>query len=305
MSEIKKLGLIVAVFLAAFFMPVENPVMQGALLESFALLNEYAREHVLLCLVPAFFIAGAVGVFLSQDAVIKYLGPQAKKAVSYGVASVSGVILAVCSCTVLPLFAGIYMKGAGLGPAVTFLYSGPAINVLAITITAQVLGMELGIARTIGAVVFSVVVGLLMHLIFRKEEAARNEKDAAMFKGQDEPTEDRPLWQTAVFFFSMIGVLVFANFAPPSRDHGLWALFFSMKWVLAGIFLAVTIYATVFWFNHEQRKEWLDEHWGFAKKILPLLFGGIMVAGVLLGRPGHSGLIPEAWVASLVGGNSL
>ena len=120
MSEIKKLGLIVAVFLAAFFMPVENPVMQGALLESFALLNEYAREHVLLCLVPAFFIAGAVGVFLSQDAVIKYLGPQAKKAVSYGVASVSGVILAVCSCTVLPLFAGIYMKGAGLGPAVTF-----------------------------------------------------------------------------------------------------------------------------------------------------------------------------------------
>ncbi|MEN1761926.1 permease [Anoxynatronum sibiricum] len=305
MSELKKLGIIVAVFLAAFFMPVENPVMQGALLESFALLNEYAREHVLLCLVPAFFIAGAVGVFLSQDSVIKYLGPQAKKAVSYGVASVSGVILAVCSCTVLPLFAGIYMKGAGLGPAVTFLYSGPAINILAITITAQVLGLELGIARTIGAVVFSVVVGLLMHLIFRKEETDRNEKDAAMFEGQDESGEDRPLWQTMVFFFSMIGVLVFANFARPSDPSGVWGFLFSLKWILAGLFLAITVYATVFWFNQEQRKEWIDETWGFAKKILPLLFGGIMVAGVLLGRPGHSGLIPEAWVASLVGGNSL
>lgn len=305
MSELKKLFIIIAVFLAAFFMPVENPVMQGAILESFALLNEYAREHVLLCLIPAFFIAGAVGVFLSQDSVIKYLGPQAKKAVSYGVASVSGVILAVCSCTVLPLFAGIYMKGAGLGPAVTFLYSGPAINVLAITITAQVLGMELGIARTIGAVVFSVVVGLLMHLIFRKEESARKEKDAAMFEAQEEMVEDRPLWQTLVFFASMIGVLVFANFARPSNPAGLWGFLFSIKWFLAGFFLLVTLYATAFWFNQEQRKEWLDETWGFAQKILPLLFAGIMVAGVLLGRPGHSGLIPEAWVANLVGGNSL
>jgi uncharacterized protein len=305
MSELKKLGLIVAVFLAAFFMPVENPVMQGAILESFALLNEYAREHVLLCLVPAFFIAGAVGVFMSQDSVIKYLGPQAKKVVSYGVASVSGVILAVCSCTVLPLFAGIYMKGAGLGPAVTFLYSGPAINVLAITITAQVLGLELGIARTIGAIVFSVVVGLLMHLIFRKEEGVRNQKDAAMFEADESDVENRPLWQTMIFFFSMVGVLVFANFARPSDPAGLWGFLFSIKWVMSAVFLAVTLYATFFWFNMEQRREWVGETWGFAKKILPLLFGGIMVAGVLLGRPGHSGLIPEVWVANLVGGNSL
>lgn len=305
MSELKTLVLFIAVFLAAFFMPVDNPVMQGAILESVALLNEYAREHVLLCLVPAFFIAGAVGVFLSQDSVMKYLGPRAKKSVSYGVASVSGVILAVCSCTVLPLFAGIYMKGAGLGPAVTFLYSGPAINILAITVTAQVLGLELGIARAVGAIVFSVVVGLQMHLIFRKEEGARNEKDAAMFEAGGETTEDRPLWQTMVFFLSMIGVLVFANFARPSDPSGLWGLLFSIKWVVAGVFLAVTLYATFTWFNEEQRKEWLDETWGFAKKILPLLFGGILVAGILLGRPGHSGLIPEAWVANLVGGNSL
>lgn len=305
MSEFKKLLLIVGVFLAAFFMPVENPVMQGALLESFALLNEYAREHVLLCLVPAFFIAGAVGVFLSQDSVIKYLGPQAKKSVSYGVASVSGVILAVCSCTVLPLFAGIYMKGAGLGPAVTFLYSGPAINILAITITAQVLGLELGVARTIGAIVFSVVVGMLMHLIFRKDEQERTDRDAAMFEAQEDAEEARPLWQTMVFFFSMIGLLVFANFARPSNPGGIWDFLFSIKWIMSGLFLAVTLYATVFWFNREQRKEWLDETWGFAKKILPLLFGGIMVAGILLGRPGHSGLIPEIWVANLVGGNTL
>ena len=305
MSELKKLAIMIGVFLAAFFMPVGNPVWQGAIQESFFLLNEYAREHVLLCLIPAFFIAGAVGVFLSQDSVIKYLGPKANKAVSYGVASVSGIILAVCSCTVLPLFAGIYMKGAGLGPAITFLYSGPAINILAITITAQVLGMELGIARTIGAVVFSVVVGMLMHLIFRKEENQRQEQDAEMFEPGDEATEDRPLWQTMVFFFSMIGVLVFANFAPASDPSGLWGMLYEAKWILTGLFLAVTLYATFFWFNGEQRKEWIDETWDFAKRILPLLFAGIMIAGLLLGRPGHSGLIPESWVAGLVGGNSL
>jgi uncharacterized protein len=221
------------------------------------------------------------------------------------VASVSGVILAVCSCTVLPLFAGIYMKGAGLGPAVAFLYSGPAINILAITITARVLGLELGIARTIGAVVFSIVVGLLMHLIFRKEEAVRNENDAAMFEANEDLTEDRPLWQTILFFFSMIGLLVFANFARPSSPGGIWSILFSIKWIMSGIFLGITLYAAFAWFSAEQRKEWIGETWGFAKKILPLLFAGIMVAGILLGRPGHSGLIPENWVAGLVGGNSL
>jgi uncharacterized protein len=304
-NEIKKAGIIIAVFLAAFFMPLDRLTFSGPAFESLALLNEYAREHVLLCLVPAFFIAGAVGVFLSQDAVIKYLGPQAKKAVSYGVASVSGVILAVCSCTVLPLFAGIYMKGAGLGPAVAFLYSGPAINILAITITARVLGLELGIARTIGAVVFSIVVGLLMHLIFRKEEAVRNENDAAMFDADEAVAEDRPLWQTMLFFFSMIGLLVFANFARPSSPGGIWSILFSIKWIMSGLFLGITLYAAFAWFSAEQRREWVGETWGFAKKILPLLFAGILVAGILLGRPGHSGLIPENWVAGLVGGNSL
>lgn len=304
MNERNKLLIILGVFLAAYFMPAENPVLQGAILEAFALLNYYAREHVILCLIPAFFIAGAMSVFVSQDSVIKYFGAQARKWVSYSVASVSGVILAVCSCTVLPLFAGIYMKGAGLGPAIAFLYSGPAINVLAITITARVLGIHLGIARTIGAVVFSVVVGALMALIFRKEEAERNDKDDGMFE-DEEIEEDRPLWQTVLFFFSMIGFLVFANWVEPSEPGGLWGLMHGIKWIMSGIFLAAVLFISFRWFNAEQRKEWLDETWGFAKKIMPLLFAGVLVAGLLLGRPGESGLIPEEWVAGLVGGNSL
>lgn len=283
-------------------MPVDSPVLQGAILEAFALLNYYAREHVILCLIPAFFIAGAMSVFVSQDSVIKYFGSQAKKWVSYSVASVSGVILAVCSCTVLPLFAGIYMKGAGLGPAIAFLYSGPAINVLAITITARVLGAELGAARTIGAVLFSVVVGVLMQLIFRKEEAERNNGEENFLLEED--VEDRPLWKTILFFGSMIGFLVFANWAEPAEVDSFWGLMYQVKWIMSVIFLILVLYMTFSWFDREQRKEWIDETWGFAQKILPLLFVGILVAGILLGRPGESGLIPEEWVAGLVGGNS-
>ncbi len=304
MSERNKFLVILGVFLVAFFMPAENPILQGAILEAFALLNYYAREHVILCLIPAFFIAGAMSVFVSQDSVIKYFGSRAKKWVSYSVASVSGVILAVCSCTVLPLFAGIYMKGAGIGPAIAFLYSGPAINVLAITITARVLGIHLGIARMVGAIVFSVLVGALMAIIFRKEEAERNDNDANMFE-DEEMEEDRPLWQTVLFFFSMIGFLVFANWVEPSEPGGIWGLMHQIKWIMSGIFLVAVLYISFSWFNNEQRKEWLDETWGFAKKIMPLLFAGVLVAGLLLGRPGESGLIPEEWVAGLVGGNSL
>lgn len=162
------------------------------------MLHEYAREHVLLCLVPAFFNAGGVSVFISQDSVIKYFGPTAKKWISYSAASVSGSILAVCSCTVLPLFTGIYMKGAGLGPATAFLYSGPAINILAIIITARVLGMEMGIARAVGAVVFSIIIGYLMHLIFLKEEKERTDKNSDMFSFEEENM--RPLWKTIIYF---------------------------------------------------------------------------------------------------------
>ncbi len=181
MSERWKLVLLVGVFAVAYFLPIESPRVQGAFLEGLFLLKDYARQHVLLCLVPAFFIAGAIGQFVSQGAVMRYLGASAPRPVAYGVASVSGSILAVCSCTVLPLFASIYRRGAGLGPATAFLYSGPAINVLAMILTARVLGLQLGLARAIGAVLFAVVVGLLMAVLFRREEAERQSNGADPF----------------------------------------------------------------------------------------------------------------------------
>jgi uncharacterized membrane protein YraQ (UPF0718 family) len=302
-EERNKFLIILGVFLAAYFIPISTMRVQGALIESFAMLHEYAREHVLLCLVPAFFIAGGISVFISQDAVMKYLGPNAKKWVSYSVASISGSILAVCSCTVLPIFTGIYMRGAGLGPAAAFLYSGPAINIMAIIITARVLGLELGIARAVGAVLFSVIIGLLMHLIFRDEENKRTEKDASMFNFDVE--QSRPIWKDIIFFISMIGVLVFANWAKPIDSTGIWATVFRVKWIIAGIFLTILLFASSQWYKKEERKQWYSETWGFAMKIMPLLFGGVLVAGFLLGRPGHEGIIPSQWVNSLVGGNSL
>ncbi|MBN1507933.1 MAG: permease [Sedimentisphaerales bacterium] len=208
-SEFKKLVWIAAIFLGFFFLPVRVPRFDGAVTESLELAKWYAREHVLLCLVPAFFIAGGISVFVSQASVMKYLGARANKVLAYGVASVSGSVLAVCSCTVLPLFAGIYGMGAGLGPATAFLYSGPAVNVLAIILTARILGAEIGVARAVGAVVFGVVIGLLMHLIYRREESAKAISQA----GVPEPQVTRPLWQNAAYFASMIGILVFANWA--------------------------------------------------------------------------------------------
>jgi hypothetical protein len=208
-SEWKKLVGIAVVFLAFFYLPVEAPRFNGAVVESLSLTKWYAREHVLLCLVPAFFIAGGIAVFVSQASVMKYLGARANKVLAYGVASVSGSVLAVCSCTVLPLFAGIYKMGAGLGPATAFLYAGPAINVLAIILTARILGLEIGVARAVGAVTFSIVIGLLMHLIYRREESAKAVGQAVL----PEPQVARPLWQNAAYFASMIGILVFANWA--------------------------------------------------------------------------------------------
>ena len=200
-------------------------------------------------------------------------------------------------------FTGIYMRGAGLGPAAAFLYSGPAINIMAIIITARVLGPELGIARAVGAVLFSVVIGLLMHLIFRDEENKRTEKDASMFDFDVE--QSRPIWKDIIFFISMIGVLVFANWAKPIDSTGIWATIFRVKWIIAGIFLTILLFTSSQWYKKEERKQWYSETWGFAMKIMPLLFGGVLVAGFLLGRPGHEGIIPSQWVNSLVGGNSL
>ncbi|MDA3902026.1 MAG: permease, partial [Desulfuromusa sp.] len=231
-NEWKPLFWIIVIFSGIFFLPVEMPRVQAALMESLYLAKWYAREHVLLCLIPAFFIAGAVAVFVSQAAVMKYLGPKANKLLAYGVASVSGTILAVCSCTILPLFAGIYRMGAGLGPACAFLYSGPAINILAIVMTARILGPEMGIARAVGATVFAVVIGLLMHFFFRHEEAEK--AAAAPLMVADD--ESRPLWQTALYFAAMVGILVFANWGKTDQPTGLWHTIYISKWWVTGGF---------------------------------------------------------------------
>ena len=346
-DEWKKLTLIVAALVVCFYLPVEqlqgSQRLSNAVWEALHLVRWYAREHVLLCLVPAFFIAGAIAVFVSQASVMKYLGAKANKVLAYGVASVSGTILAVCSCTVLPLFAGIYRMGAGLGPATAFLYSGPAINVLAIILTARVLGLELGIARAVGAILFSIVIGLAMHLIFRKEELAKANAQAAL----PEPQVSRPLWQNAIFFTAMVGVLVFANWGKSDSTIGLWFAIYNVKWIITAVFAAaiglmLVLWMKVSWFkvvlagiptailaaifhhqpmipfagavvgiswaistNKGEASEWLSSSWGFAKQILPLLLAGVLVAGALLGRPGNEGLIPSEWVSRAVGGNSL
>lgn len=344
-TEFKWLGGIVAAFLLVFFMPVGAARFDNAILEGLALLNWYAREHVMLCLVPAFFIAGAIAVFVSQDTVMKYLGPTARKAAAYGVASVSGSILAVCSCTVLPLFGGIYRRGAGLGPAIAFLYSGPAINVLAIVLTAKILGVELGVARAVGAVSFALVIGLIMHWIYRREEQTRATSQKDFVTGTD---QGRPLGDTAAFFALQVAVLVFANWAPArAEDSAVWHAIFAWKWLLtalAGLGLAgllvwrwrwnwpplaataavVAVLAGLIPQHPElafsagligltlaaatqpgDGEEWLGQTWSFAKLILPLLLGGVLLAGFLLGRPGHEGIVPSEWVSAAVGGNSL
>lgn len=303
MTEGKKVLYVLAGFLACFYLPVENLHFTNAIFEALALVKWYAREHVILCLVPAFFIAGAISVFVSQASVMKYFGAKANKFLSYSVASVSGTILAVCSCTVLPLFSGIYKRGSGLGPAIAFLYSGPAINVLAIILTARILGWELGLARAIGAVIFSIVIGLLMHFIFLKEERARHANGD--FNVGD-VKETRSLIKTALYFGSMVTVLVFANWGKPLEgDHGVWAMIYQYKWWISGVSLVALAGMIVRWFQKEELKEWVSVSWTFALQILPLLLGGVLVAGFLLGRVGHEGMIPSKWVAMLVGGNSL
>jgi len=240
--EAKILAGLVAAFLVLYYLPVESTRFQGALVAACKLVKWYAREHVLLCLVPAFFIAGAIGVFVSQNAVMKYFGPKANKLLSYGVASVSGTILAVCSCTVLPLFGSIYLRGAGLGPAIAFLYSGPAINVLAIVLTARILGAPLGIARAVGAVVFSVVIGALMHWIFLKEERARAAQPQADVYIEADDKPPRPLWQTALYFLSMAAVLVFANWGKPADATGVWHAIHAAKWWITAGFGLLTAF---------------------------------------------------------------
>jgi uncharacterized membrane protein YraQ (UPF0718 family) len=308
MSERGKLVLLVGAFAIAFFLPIENARMPGALLEGFWLLKDYARQHVVLCLVPAFFIAGAIGQFVSQGAVLRYLGAKAPRPVAYGVASISGSILAVCSCTVLPLFASIYRRGAGLGPATAFLYSGPAINVLAVILTARVLGLQLGLARAIGAVAFAFVVGILMALLFRREEAERQKNGADPFAAAAAAAAhgSRRGWQDATFLGVMVAILVFANWGAPNRAVGLFAAVHHVHWPLTTALLVALFWMMSRWYTKDELGQWVQGTWAFAKQITPLLLVGVLVSGWLMGRPGvDAGVVPSSWVAGVVGGNSV
>ncbi|SFH25447.1 hypothetical protein SAMN05660649_04447 [Desulfotomaculum arcticum] len=303
MSERKKLITMIAIFLIAFYIPLSNPRVQSAILEAFFMLQDYSQKHVLACLIPAFFIAGAIAVFISQTSVLKYFGAGANKILSYGVASVSGSVLAVCSCTVLPLFAGIYTRGAGIGPATAFLYSGPAINVLAIILTARILGPDLGIARAVGAVFFSIVIGLIMHFLFLKEE---KEKEQASLVLPDDEGDSRALWQYSVFFGTMILLLIFAAWGKPAQPVGFFNAVYDIHWYIAAMLLVILGIIIKLWFNKEELVTWTDSTWGFVKQIFPLLLGGVLVAGFLMGRPGlDAGIIPNSYVSTWVGGNSL
>ncbi len=340
--EIKVFIYIVGTFILFYNLPIGEKRFDGAIFEALELMKWYAREHVILCLLPAFYIAGAIGVFVSQNSVMKYLGPRANKRLAYGVASVSGGILAVCSCTVLPLFTGIYLMGAGLGPAIAFLYSGPAINVLAIILSGKILGIEIAVARTIGAVLFAIVIGLIMAFIYGKEEIQKVESSAVV----PETDEPRPLWQTIIFFGSMVAILVFSNWAKPNTIEGFWFAVYSVKWeitvvasLLFGVVLVVWYSASIaktvgvavvtailaFFFDNpsipfgvailgltfitmtgnEELRKWFESTWTFTKQITPLLFLGVLFVGFMLGRPGHEGIVPSNWVESAVGGNSL
>ncbi len=303
MKERTKLLIIILIFVAAYFIPWGHETIRQSGLEAFLMLQEYAREHVLTCLIPAFFIAGAIAVFVSQAAVLKYFGAQARKILSYSVASVSGTVLAVCSCTVLPLFAGIYTRGAGIGPATAFLYSGPAINVLAVVLTARILGWQLGLARAVGAVIFAIVTGLLMSYFFRKDDAARTAGEIYL---PDEEEKGRSLAQEGMFMLTLVLILIFAAFARPGEGSiGLWQAVFAAKWYITAGLLIILGLMLKRWFVREERVAWVESTWGFIKQITPLLGAGVLVAGFMLGRPGHPALIPEHYIQSLVGGNSI
>ena len=302
MKDRTKLLLFIIVLLVLYFIPLHGVRIKGAILEAFFMVQNYAREHVLFCLIPAFFIAGAINLFISKEAVIKYFGPKAKKVLAYGVASVSGTILAVCSCTVLPMFAGIYTHGAGIGPATTFLYAGPAINVLAIILTARILGFEMGIARAVSAVIFSIVIGVLMSFIFKEKKS--KEEDFA--RTETTTIKPRTLLQNSSYFLILVLILIFAAWAKPKETVGLWNAIYNIHWYLTAGALAVLFFMLIKWFKKEEISDWVFSTWIFAKQILPLLFAGVLVSGFLLGRPNTDlGIIPSQFVAILVGGNSL
>jgi hypothetical protein len=338
--ELRRLFWLVAVVGGLMLLPMDGDRVHNAAGEAISLAQWYAREHIILCLIPALFIAGAISVFVRQSAVMRFLGPRSNKPLAYAVGAVSGAILSVCSCTVLPLFAGIWRKGAGLGPAIAFLFSGPAINVLAIILTARVLGLELGIARGVGAIAFSVVIGLLMAWFFAQH---RDTPDEAAEQDSDDA---EPIWPTVLLLVSLTAILVFANWSEAGKT-GLFGLIGGYKWWLvtgsAAMLSAVVVWAYgVDWRwlagsagvtgtvaaiapQHPELPfivgsagltlslllaggtavNWVESTWEFTRQIVPLLLIGVLVAGFLLGRPGHEGLMPSAWIAGSVGGSSV
>jgi hypothetical protein len=255
-------------------------VLAQALQSGWNALLEYLSAHVLTCLIPAFFIAGAIAVFVSQGAVLKYFGPKARKS-SYGVAAVSGAILSVCSCAVLPLFGGIYKRGAGIGPAVAFLYSGPAINVLAIVYTARIMGSDLGLARAISAVVLAAGIGLIMALIYHKEESL---KDQVAFDALITAPATRKWWLQVVFFAILVGILIFAA---------------SQNWIVTGVLLTALGLTLWRWFTRSELSIWMKETLRFVRLIAPWLLVGVFAAGII------TTFVPQDAVTSWVGNNSL
>ncbi|MHC4737837.1 MAG: permease [Planctomycetota bacterium] len=347
-KEGKIFAALATIFVVAYALPLGNPKIQEAIQEAFRLLQWYARNHTLACVVPALFIAGAIITFLSQSSVMRYLGPKANPILAYAVASVAGCVLAVCSCSVLPMFAGIYKLGAGLGPASAFLYSGPAINVLAIFLSARVLGFSIGIGRVIGAVLFAVVIGLLMSVIFRKGEQTKAETAIQMPK-PEKPT--RHIGKTSLYLACMLLFLVFSDWFNPGnivvrtnegmkfkaviihetkdairfqleedfgtaksgdkismpktaiaemQEQRTWVLaIYHLRWYLAGIMGLAVIIMAWRWFEREEIREWMHNTWGFAKLLVPLLYGGVFIVGFV------SVFLPEKQVAQWVGDNSI
>jgi uncharacterized membrane protein YraQ (UPF0718 family) len=346
--ELKIFGALASIFLVAYFLPLGNPKIQQAIQEAFRLLQWYARNHTLACIVPALFIAGAIITFLSQESVMRYLGPKANPILAYGVASVSGCILAVCSCSVLPMFAGIYQLGAGLGPATAFLYSGPAINVLAIFLTARVLGFDIGVGRAVGSILFAVVIGLLMAFVFRKSE---NKKIEASLQIPEPGKPSRHIAKNGLFLATMILFLIFSDWFNPGNvtvttadgrtfnavvlnetkdtvrfqfeqdsgnmktgdkitlskgdivktvDRQSWVMtVYHIRWYLAGACGLAVLLMAWRWFAKDELRLWMSNTWGFAKMLVPLLYGGVFVVGFI------SVLLPEKQVAQWVGDNSL
>lgn len=241
--EFRILIWMIVIFSAVFFVPLRNARFQTAFNAALDLSQWYAQEHVIMCLLPAFFIAGVIAVFINQGAVLRYFGANAKKWLSYTVAAISGAILAVCSCTILPLFTSIYKRGAGLGPAIAFLYSGPAISILSIILTWRILGPEMGIARMVGAIAFSVMIGLIMALLFRKEEKEKREEQMNITA----PPDKRPMAQTMFHFFTLVLILVFANWGAPATGDtsSVWYYIYTHKWYITGVLGLMLAYSLI------------------------------------------------------------